>query len=126
MTASLIDEPPDRVHAVESAFELLEIIVEAGGEASLSELAAASELPPPAFRRLLRTCEKLGCIRQLPCRRYGLGARLMRLGESAIWQIQPVARTRLVELVRRLGESASVALRDGDKISASPSNRPSR
>ena len=66
MTASLIDEPPDRVHAVESAFELLEIIIEAGGEASLSELAAASELPPPAFRRLLRTCEEFGCIDSYP------------------------------------------------------------
>ena len=40
----------------------------------------------------------------------------MRLGESAIWQIGPVVRPRLVELVGELGESASIALRDGDTI----------
>src|SRR5690242_2219557 len=98
MTASLVDDRPDRVHAVESAFELLEVIIKAGGEASLSELAAASQLPPPAFRRLLRTCVQLGYIRELPTRRFGLGARLMRLGESAIWQIGPVVQPRLVDL----------------------------
>ena len=116
MPSSLVEDRPDRVQAVESAFELLEIILDAGGEASLSELAAASELPPPALRRLLRTCLRAGCIHHLPSQRYGLGARLVRLGEEAIWQIQPVARPRLVELVRLLGESAGVELRDGDKI----------
>ena len=37
MTTALV-ERPDRVQAVESAFALLEIIVAAGGDASLSEL----------------------------------------------------------------------------------------
>jgi len=40
----------------------------------------------------------------------------MWLGESAIWQIRPVVRPRLVEPVGELGESASIVLRDGDKI----------
>jgi IclR family acetate operon transcriptional repressor len=84
MPTSLVQDRPDRVQAVESAFELLEIIIDAGGEASLSELAAASELPPPALRRLLRTCLRTGCTHHLPSQRYGLGARLMRLGEGAV------------------------------------------
>jgi IclR family transcriptional regulator, acetate operon repressor len=80
------------VQSVERVFELLEIIADAGGEASLSDLAAASELPMPTIHRLLRTCVLLGYARQLPSRRYALGARLIPLGERAGRQLGRVAQ----------------------------------
>lgn len=104
------------VQSVERVFELLEIIADAGGEASLSDLAATSELPMPTIHRLLRTCVLLGYARQLPSRRYALGARLIPLGERAGRQLGRVAQPRLVELVRQLGETANMALMDGDQI----------
>ena len=104
------------VQSVERVFELLEIIADAGGEASLSDLAATSELPMPTIHRLLRTCVLLGYARQLPSRRYALGARLIPLGERAGRQLGRVAQPKLVELVRQLGETANMALMDGDQI----------
>lgn len=104
------------VQSVERVFELLEIIADAGGETSLSDLAAASELPMPTIHRLLRTCVLLGYARQLPSRRYALGARLIPLGERAGRQLGRVAQPKLVELVRELGETANLALMDGDQI----------
>ena len=104
------------VQSVERVFELLEIIADAGGEASLTDLAAASELPMPTIHRLLRTCVLLGYARQLPSRRYALGARLIPLGERAGRQLGRVAQPKLVELVRELGETANLALMDGDQI----------
>jgi IclR family acetate operon transcriptional repressor len=104
------------VQSVERVFELLEIIADAGGEASLSDIAAASELPMPTIHRLLRTCVLLGYARQLPSRRYALGARLIPLGERAGRQLGRVAQPKLVELVRHLGETANMALMDGDQI----------
>src|SRR5690349_24393232 len=83
------------VQSVERVFELLEIIADAGGEASLSDLAAASELPMPTIHRLLRTCVLLGYARQLPSRRYALGARLIPLGERAGRQLGRVAQPKL-------------------------------
>lgn len=104
------------VQSVERVFELLEIIADAGGEASLSDLAATSELPMPTIHRLLRTCVVLGYARQLPSRRYALGARLIPLGERAGRQLGRVAQPKLVELVRQLGETANMALMDGDQV----------
>lgn len=104
------------VQSVERVFELLEFIADAGGEASLSDLAASSELPMPTIHRLLRTCVLLGYARQLPSRRYALGARLIPLGERAGRQLGRVAQPKLVELVKQLGETANMALMDGDQV----------
>ncbi len=104
------------VQSVERVFELLEIIADAGGEISLSDLAAAAKLPMPTIHRLLRTCVTLGYARQLPSRRYALGARLIPLGERAGRQLGRVAQPQLQALVRQLGETANVALLDGDQV----------
>ena len=70
----------------------------------------------PTIHRLLRTCVLLGYARQLPSRRYALGARLIPLGERAGRQLGRVAQPKLVELVRELGETANMALMDGDQV----------
>ena len=96
------------VQSVERAFELLEVLAEAGGELSLSEAAAACRLPLPTIHRLVRTLVAHGYVRQLPSRRYALGPRLINLGESASGMLADWARPCLAELVEALGETAHV------------------
>ena len=116
MVQSASEVRSGNVQSIERVFELLEFIADAGGESSLSDLAAASELPMPTIHRLLRTCVVLGYARQLPSRRYALGARLIPLGERAGRQLGRVAQPRLVQLVAQLGETANMALLDGDQV----------
>ena len=104
------------VQSVERVFELLELITDAGGDVTLSELSASTDLPLPTIHRLLRTLVGLGYIRQLPNRRYALGPRLIRLGEAADKQLGAVARPQLTSLVDRLGETANMAVLDSDMV----------
>ena len=71
------------VQSLARAFGVLETLAELGGEAGLSELAAATGLAPGTIHRLVRTLVDLGYLRQLPSRRYTLGPKLVGLGETA-------------------------------------------
>ena len=102
------------VQSVERAFELLEIMASAGGSMALGELAARAELPQPTIHRLVRTLLVMGYVRQLENRRYALGPKLIRLGESAAQLIGAWSRPHLTELVERTGESANMAVLDND------------
>ena len=104
------------VQSVERAFELLELMTDAGGSATLSELSAMSSLPLPTIHRLLRTLVGLGYVRQLPNRRYSLGPRLIRLGEGASTQLGALALPVLKNLVDQLGETANMAVLDSDQV----------
>lgn len=104
------------VQSVERVFELLELINDAGGEVTLSELAASTDLPLPTIHRLLRTLLGKGYVRQLPNRRYVLGPRLIRLGEGANRQLGALARPQLKHLVDALGETANMAVLDSDMV----------
>ena len=117
------------VQSVERAFELLELITDAGGSATLSELAASADLPLPTIHRLLRTLVGLGYVRQLPSRRYSLGPRLIRLGEGASAQLGDLAMPVLKNLVDELGETANMAVLDSDQalyIAQAPSRHSMR
>jgi IclR family transcriptional regulator, acetate operon repressor len=102
------------VQSVERAFELLEILATMGGTGGLGELAARADLPQPTIHRLARTLLGMGYVRQLPNRRYTLGPRLIRLGESAGQLVGMWSRPHLAELVERTGETANMALMDND------------
>ncbi|RKT57069.1 IclR family transcriptional regulator [Saccharothrix australiensis] len=104
------------VQSLRRAFDLLEKLADAGGEAGLSELAAASGLPLPTIHRLIRTLVTLGYVRQNSNRRYALGSRLIRLGESASRQFGTWARPFLAELVEVVEETANLAVLDGDEV----------
>ncbi|MFD5864527.1 IclR family transcriptional regulator [Agromyces sp. NPDC127015] len=107
---------PEGVKSVARVFDLLELIADAGGDVTLSELSTMAELPLPTIHRLLRTLVALGYARQLANRRYALGPRLVRLGEVANRQFGRLARPQLKELVERLGETANLATLDGDQV----------
>ncbi|MEV4441983.1 IclR family transcriptional regulator [Streptomyces sp. NPDC049577] len=104
------------VQSLERAFDLLERMADAGGEVGLSELSASSGLPLPTIHRLMRTLVACGYVRQQPNRRYALGPRLIRLGESASRLLGTWARPYLARLVEETGETANMALLDGDEV----------
>ncbi|MGP4052541.1 IclR family transcriptional regulator [Streptomyces sp. 2A115] len=104
------------VQSLERAFDLLERMADAGGEVGLSELSASSGLPLPTIHRLMRTLVSCGYVRQQTNRRYALGPRLIRLGESASRLLGTWARPYLARLVEETGETANMALLDGDEI----------
>jgi IclR family acetate operon transcriptional repressor len=104
------------VQSLQRAFDLLERLADAGGEAGLSELAATSGLPLPTIHRLIRTLVTLGYVRQNSNRRYTLGSRLIRLGESASRQFGTWARPYLMQLVDQVEETANLAVLDGDEV----------
>ena len=104
------------VQSIERAFGLLEMMADAGGMMGLSQLAAVSGLPLPTIHRLVRTLVDLGYLRQEPSRQYVLGPKLVRLGESSSRMLSVWARPHLARLVDELGESANMAMLDGDQI----------
>jgi len=104
------------VQSIERAFGLLEAMADEGGMMGLSQLATVSGLPLPTIHRLVRTLVDLGYLRQEPSRQYVLGPRLIRLGESSSHMLSIWARPHLTKLVDELGESANLAMLDGDQI----------
>ncbi|WP_232666222.1 IclR family transcriptional regulator [Pseudonocardia sp. TRM90224] len=110
---------PDRsggVQSLDRAFALLEHMAEAGGDVALSELAARSGLPMPTIHRIVRTLVASGYVRQLPSRRYALGPRLIGLGDAASRMLGEWARPQLALLVDQVGETANMAMLDGDAV----------
>jgi IclR family acetate operon transcriptional repressor len=104
------------VQSLERAFGLLELIAGNGGSMSLSRLSAASGLPPPTLHRLARTLVDLGYLRQEPSRHYALGPRLSLLAESSSTMLNSVALPHLGHLVDEIGETANLAMLDGDQV----------
>jgi IclR family acetate operon transcriptional repressor len=78
---------PGGVQSIERAFAVLEVMADLGGVAGLSRLAEASGLPLPTIHRLVRTLVDTGYL-----------------------------RPHLVRLVTDLGESANLAMLDGDQV----------
>jgi IclR family acetate operon transcriptional repressor len=106
----------DGVQSLERAFLHLELMAEAGGEVALSRLARDSGMPLSSIHRLVRTLVARGYVRQLPSRRYVLGPRLIHLGEMASRALGTWARPHLSRLVDTIGETANLAMLDGDRV----------
>ncbi|GAB2823142.1 allantoin degradation transcriptional regulator AllR [Actinocorallia aurea] len=104
------------VRSLERAFELLEHLADAGGEMALTELTERSGLPMPTVYRLMQTLVGHGYARQEASRRYALGPRLIRLGDSASRLLGTWARPVLAALVDDLGETANMAVLEGDEV----------
>lgn len=105
----------EAVRSLERAFELLEHLADAGGEMALSELTEVSGLPMPTIYRLMRTLVNRGYVRQEPSKRYALGPRLISLGEGASRLLGTWARPALTRLVDEVGETANMAVLEGDE-----------
>ncbi|MFI5529789.1 IclR family transcriptional regulator [Kitasatospora sp. NPDC051853] len=104
------------VQSVERAFQLLEALADSGGIATLSELSGSSGLPMPTIHRLIRTLVQQGYVRQDTARRYTLGPRLIRLGETSGRLLGSWARPYLAELMEATGETANLAVLEGGEV----------
>lgn len=104
------------VQSVERALDLLERLGRSGGELGLSQLAADSGLPPPTIHRLLKSLVAYGFVRQSPSRKYALGPKLIPLGEMANASLASAALPLLESLVDKTGETANLAMLEGDRV----------
>jgi IclR family acetate operon transcriptional repressor len=101
------------VQSVERAFHLLELLADSG-DSSLTDLSAAIDVPAPTTHRFLKTLVALGYVRKLPNRHYGLGLRMARLAGRV--DFGPIVKPHLDTLAREIGESANLAVLEGDMV----------
>jgi IclR family transcriptional regulator, acetate operon repressor len=118
VTAQTRDQPAPTggVQSVERTLDLLELLADADGSVGLSQLAESSGLPMPTIHRLIRTLANRGYVRQEQNRRYTLGPLLIRLGDTAGRMLGTWARPCLVDVADRTGETANLAVLEGDEV----------
>ncbi|MEU7897518.1 IclR family transcriptional regulator [Nonomuraea sp. NPDC049152] len=104
------------VQSVDRALDVLEALAAHGGEAGLSEIAARTGLPYGTIHRLLQTLLARGYVRQESDRRYALGGALVRLGGVAERMVGVWAQPYLTRMVELSGETANLAVLEGDFI----------
>ena len=104
------------VQSIERAFAVLELVAAHGGSMTLSSLARGSELPPATLHRLAATLVDLGYLRQEASRRYALGPRLALLADGSRSRLSATALPHLAGLVDAIGETANLALLEGDQV----------
>lgn len=102
------------VQSVDRALDVLEALAVADGEVALSDLAAQTGLAYGTVHRLLRTLAARGYVRQNDDRKYALGAALLRLSDPAERLFRLGARPYLAQLVEVSGETANLAVMEGD------------
>ncbi|MEU8174312.1 IclR family transcriptional regulator [Microbispora hainanensis] len=104
------------VQSVDRALDVLEALSEHGGQAGLSEIAATTGLPYGTIHRLLQTLLARGYVRQESDRRYALGGALVRIGGVAERMLAVWAEPYLARLVELSGETANLAVLEGDYV----------
>lgn len=105
------------VRSVERAMDLIEALMSAREPVSLKALSARVELHPSTTHRLLATLDRRRFVYQDPeSKLYTLGPVLMNpsQGPRLLQSLQSLAMPVLKRVSKRLGESASLAIRDGN------------
>ena len=106
------------IQSVDRALFLLETIAEAGGEASLTELATRTELNISTCHHLLATLIQRGFATKVPGRRlYALGGRILYLGHACLQVDLPRRAQPYLEAINRAtGETVHLAALQGDAV----------
>lgn len=106
------------IQSVDRALYLLETIAEAGGEASLTDLANRTGLNISTCHHLLATLIQRGFAAKVPGRRlYALGARILYLGHVCLQVDLPRrAQPYLDEINQATGETVYLAALQGDSV----------
>jgi IclR family acetate operon transcriptional repressor len=117
MTNQSEGQPVDRsgVQSVSRAFDVLEALAE-GGPMSLSQLAVVIDLPLTTVHRLVGSLTSLGYVVVDSTKQYSLAPRLMHLGERAGRMLSRWAVPHLTSVVDEVGETANLAMLDGDQV----------
>lgn len=106
------------IQSVDRALYLLETIAEAGGEATLTELATRTGLNISTCHHLLATLIKRGFATKVPGRRlYALGARIFYLSHACLQVDLPRRAQPYLEAINlATGETVHLAALQGDAV----------
>ena len=112
------DDSPDFIEAIARGLDVIRAFRPGQPVMSLASVAHATSLPRPTARRILKTLEQLGYVRQAESSGFELTPRVLDLGMSyvlsrGLWEI---ARPHMEALVARTRESTSIAQLDGSDI----------
>ncbi|MGA8210884.1 MAG: IclR family transcriptional regulator [Nocardioidaceae bacterium] len=103
------------VQSVDRALSLLEALATSEGPVGVGELAGQTGLPQGTAHRLLRALQLRGYVRRDASRKYSLGTAAARLSDGAHRALALQARPFLTELVEACGETANLAVLEGDE-----------
>ena len=108
---------PDFVESLARGLDVLRCFDQSRQQMSLADVATATGLARPTARRLLLTLEELGYVRSADGA-FSLTPKCITLGTAYVASLGlwDVARPHLQALVRRTGESSSMAQLDGSDI----------
>ncbi|HXZ22026.1 MAG TPA: IclR family transcriptional regulator [Pseudolabrys sp.] len=105
------------IQSVDRALFLLETIADAGGEATLTELASRTGLNISTCHHLLATLIQRGFATKVPGRLYALGARIIYLGHACLQVDLPRRAQPYLEAINQAtGETVHLAALQGDNI----------
>lgn len=104
------------VQSVDRALTLLEALAQAGAPVGVGELAERTGLPQGTAHRLLQGLQQRGYVRHDRSRKYSVGTAALRLGDAAQRSLARSARPFLAELVEASGETANLAVLEGDDV----------
>ena len=116
------------VEATVRAVAILDALAD-GGEQGTTRLARQTGISPSTVSRQLGTLARLGLVEHVPeTGRYRLGVRVLRLASSVLGRldVRDAARPHLVELVRDVGETATLSIpgdRDAITVDFVPTDR---
>jgi IclR family transcriptional regulator, acetate operon repressor len=108
--------PVGAVQSVDRALTLLEALAGADAPMGVRELAERTGLAQGTAHRLLRGLQLRGYVRHDASRKYSVGTAALRLGDAAQRSLARGARPYLAELVEASGETANLAVLEGDDV----------
>jgi IclR family acetate operon transcriptional repressor len=114
--SAAVSRPAGTVQSLDRALDLLEELARADRALGVGELAELAGLPQGTVHRLLQTLQARGYVRRAQSRKYSLGTGALRLGDAAQRVLVRTARPYLAELVRMSGETANLAVLEGDEV----------
>jgi IclR family acetate operon transcriptional repressor len=106
----------DVVQSVDRALALLEALADAGFPLGIGEVAERTGLAQGTAHRLLHSLQRRGYVRRVGGRKYSVGTAALRLGDAAQRSLARSARPLLVDLVEASGETANLAVLEGDDV----------
>ena len=116
------------VEATVRAVAILDALAE-GGETGTTGIARRTAISPSTVSRQLGTLVRLGLVEHVPeTGRYRLGIRILRLASAVLGRldVRDTARPHLEELVRDVGETATLSIpgdRDAITVDFVPTDR---
>lgn len=101
---------------MDRALDLLECLAAAPAPLGIVEIAELTGLPQGTAHRLLQTLQRRGYVRRGEGRKYSVGSSAVRLSDAAVRSLARCAPPYLAELVTLTGETANLAVLEGDEV----------